>query len=767
MSAAGDRAATGLDDWVGVALPRREDARLVSGRARFTPDLMPDRLLHAAFARSPVAAAAGLTVDAAAALEVPGVVAAFTAADLDLRDIPSQGGAGRPEAPGMTRPPLARDVVRYVGEPVAVVLAEDRYAAADALEGVVVDVEDVPPVPTAEAALADGRLLFPRAGTNVVARLSVPDGARPDLERWPVRVAVDVDNQRLAPVPVETLSFLADPGGGRLTVWCGHQAPHRLRNQLARLLGLDPADVRVIVPEVGGAFGMKAMLYPEYPVVAAAALRLGRPVSWQQTRYEQFVSGTHGRAMRHRVELAGEADGRIRAARVDILADVGAYPHNGSGVPLFATQMAQGAYDIADVAVRTTIVVTNRAPTGSYRGAGRPEAAYAIERAVDAFARRLGLDPAEVRRRNFVRPEQMPYRTATGALYDGGDYREAMDRALELAGAAEVRREQADRREHGDDPIGLGVATFVERAGGEAGSTEYARVEVDDAGRVTARAGTSPTGQGHETAWGQIVGSVLGLRPDQVTVVTGDTDAVAEGTGTFASRSTQVGGSALHRVALRVRELAREAAAELLDARPDELKQLPGGGFGWGDEAARRVGLARIAGHVRRDGRELAAEETYSPGAQTFPYGACVAVVAVDPLTGRVRLRRLVSVDDCGSVLNPLLVEGQLHGSLLQGVAQAMFEEVVYDDDCQPRTVSLADYAVPTAPDAPRYRCERLTTPAPSNPLGVKGAGEAGCISAPPAIVNAVLDALAPYGVTDLRMPLTPEQIWRRLREAR
>jgi CO/xanthine dehydrogenase Mo-binding subunit len=756
---------TGPQSWLGVALPRREDARFVTGAAVYAADVRPDGLLHAAFVRSPIASATGVTADVGPARDAPGVVAAFTADDLDLRDIPGRGGPGRPEAPAMTRPPLARDRVRYLGEPAAVVVADDPYAAVDAAELVALDFTEAPVVATAAAALTDEVLLFPAAGTNVVARTAVPDGATPALDRWPVRAAVEIQEQRLAPVPIEPVSIVAAPGGdGRLTVWCGHQAPHRLRRQLAGLLGIDQRRIRVVVPDVGGAFGMKSMLYPEYPVVAAAALRLGRPVAWQQTRYEQFVSGTHGRAMRHRVELAGEPDGRIRAARVEILADLGAYPHNGSGVPLFAQLLAQGAYDIADLAVATTMVVTNRAQTGPYRGAGRPDANFAMERAVDAFARRVGLDPAEVRRRNLVRPGQMPYRTATGAVYDGGDYPEALARALELAGEPAVRAEQARRRAAGEDPVGLGIGMFVERAGGDAASTEYARVEVDANGRVCARVGSSATGQGHQTVYGQIVASALGIRPGDVTVVEGDTDAVAAGTGSFASRSAQVGGSALHVVAQRVRDCACQLAGRLLEVPPAELVARPGGGYG--GPGGRQVTLAEIAAHAHRHGIELAAEETWSPGAQTFPYGACVAVVEVERDTGRVLLRRLVAVDDCGRLLNPLIVEGQLQGSLLQGVAQALYEGIEYDESAQPLNASLADYAVPTAPDAPRYHTAHLETPAPSNPLGVKGAGESGCIGAPPAVVNAVLDALAPDGVTDLQMPLTPQQVWRRLHEA-
>ena len=732
---------------------RREDARLLNGGAVYSADIRPPGCLHAAFARAETASATGVTVEVAAARATPGVVAVFTATDLDLEDIPATLGHGRPAPPAMTRPPLVRDRIRHVGEPLAVVIAEDPYVAADAAALVRWSGTDAPVVATPHAALREDPLLFPAAGSNLVLpAVTVPEGADPDLDRWPVRVAVDLFSPRLAPTPMEPLSFLATPGpDGRLTIHCGHQAPHRLQRQMCRLVGLDPADVRVVVPDVGGAFGMKAMLYPEYPVVAACALRLGRPVAWDQTRTEQFVSGTHGRGTHERVELAGTADGRIQAARIEILGDVGAYPHNGSAVPLFVRLMAQGAYDIPEVAVTTRIVVTNLAPTGPYRGAGRPEAAYGIERAVDAFAHAAGLDPAEVRLRNLVPPERMPYRTHTGALYDGGDYAAALRMALELAGHDEVRAAQA-----AGDPIGLGMCLYVERSNGDPAGTEYGAVEVGPDGTVVARSGSSALGQGHETVWSQIVGAALGVSAESVRVVQGDTDAVPSGTGSFASRSATVGGSALHRAALAVREQAREAAAKLLGLPPDEVGDDLGG-----------LGLAGVAAAVHDSGGRLFAEEEFASGAQNFPYGACVAVVRVDRETGLVTLVRLVAVDDCGTVLNPLIVEGQLEGSLLQGVAQALYEGFVYDDRGRPLTTDLGSYTLPTAPDAPDYVTGRLVTPAPSNPLGVKGAGEAGCIGAPPAIVNAVLDALRPDGVSDLQMPLTPARVWQAIQDSR
>jgi aerobic carbon-monoxide dehydrogenase large subunit len=748
---------------IGAPVPRREDARLVTGTGRYLGDLAPAGLVHGAFARTSVAHGLLERVSVEEARHAAGVVAAFTAEDLQLHDIPASSGRG-PDNPAFRRPPLARSRVRYAGEAVAVVVAESVSAATDAVEHVDIDVEPLRAVTDPHEALTGEVLLFPEAGTNVVD-LDTPGGE--ELERWPVQATIAVDNQRLAPVPVEPLGVLAVPGDdGSLTVWCGHQAPHRLRRHLALLLGLPAEQIRVIVPEVGGGFGLRGMLFPEYAVVAAVARRLGRPVRWIQTRSEQFLGGTHGRGMRHRVRLAGDRDGRIRAAAIDLLADVGAYPHNGTQVPMFARLMATGTYHIPETVVRSHIVVTNQAPVGSYRGAGRPEAAYAIERAVEAFARECGLDPIEVRRRNLLRPDQLPYRTPTGALYDSGDYPRALETALEAIDSDAVRKEQRRRLSTGERPLGLGIGCFVERAGGAPDSTEYARVEVTSDGRLLVRIGTAATGQGHETAWSQVLADVFSTDPTSVEVLAGDTGEVREGTGTFGSRSAQIGGSAIQRTGMRAREQCLAVAADLLEATPEDLRVADGRITVAGDPSA-SVSLRDVAAHAAATGVDLAAEESYSPNAQTFPYGVVAAVVEVDTETGAIDLRRLVAVDDCGTVLNPMLVEGQVHGSLAQGIGQALYEGVVYTEDGQLLTSTLIDYLVPTAPDLPPIETGRLVTPAPSNPLGAKGTGESGCIGAPPAIVNAVIDALAPYGVTDLSMPLAPSTVWQALQKAR
>ena len=734
---------------------RREDHRLVTGAGRYVADLAPPETIHLAFVRSTVAHARISTIDTDA-VDRAAVVGVFGAEDLDLDDIP--GDSISVPAPDFSRPHLAREKVRYVGEPVAVVAAASAVAAADGAGLVWVDYEPLPAVIDPRISLEDRTLIHEKAGTNVVHRSVLEVGE--SREHYEVVAEIEVINQRLAPNPIEPLVILAVPeDDGRLTVYVSHQRPHGVQARLSQLIPIDRDKLHVVVPDVGGAFGMKGMTYPEHTVTAAIALRLGRPVMWAERRREHLSGGTHGRGSVHRLKLMGTADGRIERAEIDILADVGAYPHNGTGIPNFSRLVALGPYDIESVLVRITSVVTNAAPTGSYRGAGRPEAAYAIERAVDTFARAADLDPVAVRLTNFIPTAALPHRTGTGAVYDSGDYAKAMRRAVALVELDRLRNEQKQRLAEGRNPIGVGFGAFVERAGGAVDGGEYGRVEIDRAGSITVRTGSASSGQGHETAWSQVAAAALGVSPDDVLYVAGDTDEVANGTGTFASRSAQIGAAAIWRTAHTVRQKAIELVADLLEASPKDVvlaertfsvAGVPGTEMGWAEVAE--------AAHLR--GVELAAEEWFVPGAQTFPYGVHVAVVEVDLDTGEVRLDRMVAVDDCGNVLNPMIVEGQLHGSLMQGIGQALYEGVQYSEEGQLLTSTLIDYAMPRATDAPPIKSERLVHPAPSNPLGAKGTGEAGCIGAPPAIVNAVLDALAPYGVTDLTMPLRPATVW-------
>lgn len=727
------------------------DPRLVLGQGGYLADLVGPDTLHAWFVRSPVAHGRIKDIDLGLAVSAPGVVGVFTASDLGLVDIPAQTGRG-PGSDGMTRPILAADTVRHVGEPVAVVVARSAREAEDAASLVWVDIDDLPAVTNPVDAVDHDTILFPEAGTNVAARLQMAAGPEVDA---PVAVTVEVASPRLSPVSIETLGIIAQPDGERLEVWCGHQAPHRLRGQLADLLGRPVDSIRVRVPDVGGAFGMKGMLFPEYVVTAALAVRLGAPIVWLQTRREQFQAGTHGRAQHHTVTIEGDETGRISTARVEILADVGAYPHNGSQVPIFSRLVAAGLYDIPRVEVGITVVVTNQAPTGSYRGAGRPEAALAIERAIDAFARHLDLDPFEVRFRNLI--DQLPHTTATGAIYDSGDYAAALGRAMELLDLPVLRSEQARRHQAGENPIGVGVGAFIERAGGAVDSGEYVKVEVLD-DTVHLRVGTSDSGQGHVATWTRLAEGVFGV--DAIVIHAGDTDEVAEGVGTFGSRSTQLAGSAVIRMAGRVLEEARKRAADRLEADVADIEY--------------QAGVFRVVGvpgtdvtlwELATEG-ELAAEEMFVPGAQTFPYGVHAAEVEVVLDTGEVRVRKVVAVDDCGTVVDPAIVEGQLLGSLAQGIGQALFEEIRYDDSGQPLTASFMDYLIPTAVDVPPVVSSRLTHPAPSNPLGAKGAGEAGCIGLPPAILNATVDALWAYGVRDLQLPLRPRTVWEAIRTA-
>jgi aerobic carbon-monoxide dehydrogenase large subunit len=722
--------------------------RLITGEGRFVADLAPEGTLHCWFVRSPIAHGMLGSIDVEEATAAPGVVAVFTAADLDLPDI--RWGV-RTEITGMDRPVLARDRVRFTGEAVALVVATAAPLAEDAASLVRPDIDPLEAAASPEAALAGDALLFPERGSNIVAIHTLAEGPEPDGEL--VDVTVEVDHPRLAPSPLETLQFLAVPDGDRLLVWCGHQAPHLLRRDLAAALGLEETGIRVQVPDVGGAFGMKRT-YPEYLAVARASLLLKRPALWSQTRSEIFLAGTHGRAQHHRVTLTADPGGRIQRARFDLVTDTGAYPHSGSLIADITRFVATGLYAIPRVEYQTTVVVTNTAPTAPYRGAGRPEAALAIERAVDALAAHLDLDPADVRRTNFV--DHWPYVTPTGAHYDSGDYRAALDRALELIDYEDVRAEQARRRDAGDDPIGIGIGAFIERTGGAPDSGEYGAVAVDGDGNVVVRTGSTAAGQGHAVVWQHLVASVLTVDPDAVIVIAGDTDAIPRSVGSFASRSAQIGASAVWRVAMEARDRAAELAAELLEVAPDDLL-LAGGVFSVVGVPGAGIALGDVAAQAEARGSPIAFEEFYVPGAQTFPYGVHVAVVDVERATGVVNLRRLVTVDDIGTALDVDMVEGQLHGSVMQGIGAALLEDMRYDEDGQPVTASFSTYMVPGAATPLHLESARTEHPAPSTPLGAKGAGEGGCIGTPPAILNATIDAL---GGVALQLPLLSHRVW-------
>ncbi|GAA3224564.1 xanthine dehydrogenase family protein molybdopterin-binding subunit [Nonomuraea helvata] len=747
-----------------MPLARREDRDLVTGQARRVADLDLAGTLELAFTRSPVPHALIRGVDVATALEEEGVAGAWSAADLPYlaaRDLP--GGDDR-----TPWPLLATGRVRFPGEALAVVAAGTRAQAEDGAEAVRLILGPLP------FTLTPGT-----DGDNLVVERTFGEPADDVFASAPVVVEAAYREQLLLPTSLEPRAVLVDPGrDGRLTVYASHQAQHRLRDSLAAALGLGRDRIRVIVPATGGAFGAKSQTYPEYVVAALLAVHLRRPVRWCEDRAEAMLAGPRGRGQTQRVRLAADEDGVFLAYELLIDAGIGAYPHTGAFVPMMTGAMSTGAYRTPRVHTQVRCVLTNTAPTTSYRGAGRPEAAYALERTVDRLARRLGMDPAELRRRNFIRPDQYPYLTPTGRTYDSGDYAAALDKALAAVGYDEVRAEQARRREEGGPPIGVGIATYVERSGGPPDSDEFGSVEACPDGTFIARVGSTSAGQGHFTAFAQVVASVLDVDVDRVRVVEGDTGEVPYGFATFGSRSMQVGGAALWRAAESLVATARRRCAELLGVEEEEVSYAAGRLVVGGDTCAELLepdhrtdgpsgddftaGVAAgplpglpIGELVARTG-PLRADEIVAPP-QAFPYGAHVAVVEVDPDLGTVHVRQLVAVDDYGVVVNPMIVSGQTHGSIAQGLGQALYEQAVIGQNGLPYATTLLDYLLPTAADMPPVTLLETTTPNPNTPLGAKGAGEAGCIGIPPAIVNAVCDAL---NIDHIDMPLTPAAVW-------
>jgi carbon-monoxide dehydrogenase large subunit len=746
---------------LGTRVVRTEDPRLLTAGGTYTDDLrLPElaRALRVTFVRSPVAHAEITGIDAKTALDSPGVVAVLTAADAD--DLPP--AAGRPT----TEPLLAADRVRYVGEPVAIVLTEDSYQGEDAAELVSVDYQPLAAVVGVDAALADESLLFPAAGSNVLRSGGdpAPDGAFAGCD---VVVQRTFPNQRVAPVPLEVRAAAATWADGRLTLWASTQNAQQARDQVAGALGLDAAAVRVITPDVGGGFGAKIATDRDTIVVAWAARRLGRPLRWVETRNENLLGMVHGRAQRHTIRIGGTRDGRILAYHLDIVQDCGAYPRFGLFLPDLTRLMASGVYDLPYCGSSFQVVATNTTPISAYRGAGRPEATAAIERAVDLFAAEIGLDPAEVRRRNLVPPDAFPYTTPGGAVYDTGAYEAALDKVLAAAGYPELRAEQARRRERGDAAqLGIGVSCYVEITAGDYSGGETSRLVVDGTGAATVYTGSSPHGQGHATAYAMLVTSELGIPMDRITVRHGDTDEVPRGVGTYGSRSLQLGGSAVHQAAVEVRGQARGLAAGLLEASEADLElDLSRGVWQVRGDPDTALSWAAVAGQAGPAG--LAADVEFKPDSPTFPFGAHVAVAEVDTETGQATLLRHITVDDAGRVLNPVLAEGQRHGGIAQGVAQALLEEVRYDLDGNPLTSTLADYAAITATELPSFELVGMETPTTVNPLGVKGIGEAGTIGATPAALSAVVDAVAHLGVRHIDMPATPLRVWTAIREAR
>ncbi|HEY2127397.1 MAG TPA: xanthine dehydrogenase family protein molybdopterin-binding subunit [Streptosporangiaceae bacterium] len=746
---------------LGTRVVRTEDPRLLTAGGTYTDDLRLPELagaLRVTFVRSPVAHAEITGIDAKVALDSPGVVAVLTAADAD--DLPPAGD--RPT----TEPLLAADRVRYVGEPVAIVLTEDSYQGEDAAELVSVEYQPLEPVVGIDTALAGTSLLFPGAGSNVVGSggQPAPDDAFAGCD---VVVQRTFPNQRVAPVPLEVRAAAAHWAGGRLTLWASTQNAQQARDQVAGALGLEAPAVRVITPDVGGGFGAKIATDRDTLAVAWAARRLGQPVRWVETRNENLLSMVHGRAQQHTIRIGGSRDGRILSYHLDIVQDCGAYPRFGLFLPTLTQLMASGVYDLPYCGASYRVVVTNTMPISAYRGAGRPEATAAIERAVDLFAAEIGLDPVEVRRRNLVPPELFPYTTPGGAVYDTGEYAAALDKVLAAAGYPELRAEQARRRERGDVvQLGIGVSCYVEITAGDYSGGETSRLVVDGTGAATVYTGSSPHGQGHQTAFAMLVTSELGIPMDRITVRHGDTDEVPRGVGTYGSRSLQLGGSAVHQAAVEVREQARGLAAGLLEASEADLElDVSRGAWQVRGDPDTALSWAAVAGQAGPDG--LVADVDFKPASPTFPFGAHVAVAEVDTETGKATLVRHITVDDAGRVLNPVLAEGQRHGGIAQGVAQALLEEVRYDTDGNPLTGTLADYAAITATELPSFELVEMETPTTVNPLGVKGIGEAGTIGATPAALSAVVDAVTHLGVRHIDMPATPLRVWTAIREAR
>ncbi len=751
---------------LGTRVVRTEDPLFLTRGATYTDDLVDERLtgaLHATFVRSTVAHGRLLSVDTTAALEAPGVVAVVTARDLaDLVPIPPPFPFINP---AMTRPWLASDRVRFVGDPIAVVLTEERYQGEDAAETVVVDIDPLPAVVGTAAAASDEVLLFPEAGTNVMASFGGPAPA--DLfEGCEVLVTQRMVNQRVAPVPLEGRAAAAAwSEDGRLTAWCTNQGAQQARGQFGDWLEMDPDLIRLITPDVGGGFGAKIGADPEYALVAWLARHVGRPVRWAESRSENLLGMLHGRAQDQVVTIGGRRDGTIEAYSLVVDQDCGAYPRIGTVLPTLTMLMAAGVYGIPRVHAQARALATTTTSIGAYRGAGRPEATAALERAVDLFAAEIGMDPADVRRKNSLPAFSEPHTTPMGATYDTGDYTVALDRALDAAGYPELRAEQARRRERGDvRQLGIGLSVYVEITGADngAGTGEAASLEVHPDGTATVLTGTSPHGQGHATAWAMIASDQLGIPVEQITVVYGDTDHVPQGGGTMGSRSLQQGGAAVHQAAGELVELARERAAEKLEVDPADLVvDLDLAGLAVRGTPGAGITFAELAGE-----EPLLVQTRFDAAAPTFPFGAHVVVVEVDVESGKAEVTRLIAVDDAGTVLNPLLAEGQRHGGYAQGVAQALLEEVLYDEDGNPTTATLADYPFISATELPSFELVDMATPTPMNALGAKGIGEAGTIGATPAVQNAVIDAVAHLGVRHVDMPTTPMRVFRAIQQA-
>jgi len=759
---------------LGNAVLRLEDPTLLTGEGKYVDDLAEPGMLHVAFVRSTVAHGRLLSVDIGEASSMPGVVAVYHAGGDGLGLVPLQQFPMMPET--LNRPVFATGKVRFVGDIVAAVVAETRAQATDAAETVLVDYEPLASVINPVDALApDAPLLFDDHGSNVCFGTTYPpEGDADPLVGAHAVAEVTMVSQRLAGVPMENNGILAVPVDDGLTCWISHQAPHSIHAGYAPMLGLDPAKLRIVCPWVGGGFGPKAAPYVEHLVTAAAALRLGRPVKWVATRSEDMVALVQGRDFVMTARLGVAADGKIVGLDGSVVASAGAYPGIGAILPMLTQMMSVGVYEIPNVRFKTTTVMTNNTTVGAYRGAGRPEATQLIERVLDVAADKIGMDPAEIRRVNFIQPGRFPVTTPTGANYDSGEYEKSLDAVLKASGYATLRAEQDRRRAGGDTKqLGIGVSTYVEVTAPVGLHVEFGAVEIHDDGSASVFAGTSVHGQGHHTAFAMLASEVLGIPMDKITLVNSDTSRVPRGAGTLGSRSLQTAGSAIHLASNEVLDRARRIAAHLLEAPPDDIVAADGGvhvagvptkGLSWGELAVASRDASKLPEGL--EPATLRHELDFDGTDSTFPFGAHVSVVEVDTETGGVTMLRHVAVDDCGRILNPLLVAGQQHGGIAQGAAQALYEWVQYDDDGNPVTANLMDYAIPSAAELCSFEVSNTQTDSPRNPLGAKGIGESGTIGSTPAIQNAVVDALSHLGVVHIDMPCTAERVWRALQTA-
>jgi len=756
---------------LGTQVRRVEDPELLTGQGTFIANMHPDGMATAVFVRSTVAHARVLHIDTAEAAKSPGVIAVLTAEDIGVA--PFHGFMVL--NPNCGRTPLVTDRVRFTGDTVALVVAESQAEALDAAELVVVDYDPLPAAVTVEDAIAPGApLQFEEIGSNVVAGMRSSPSAGDPL------AGARLENQRIAVMPMEGNAIAVIPDGENLTIYVSTQMPHGFAAMAGRILGIDVSKLRVIAPHVGGGFGGKAGLTAEHAAVIAAARLLGRPITWVEGRGENLIGMPHGRGQVQWVEMGLRDDGTITGLHIRVLADAGAYAGFGGALAIGPTRsMAQGVYNIPAIRFDVASIVTNTTPMGAFRGAGRPEAAELLERMMDIAADELDIDPVELRRRNLMEPFDKPVTTVMGTVYDTGDYRRALDEVVRLAGYDGLRAEQAERRRRGDRwQLGIGVAAYVEITAG-AGGKEYGSLEIHRDGTATVRAGTSAHGQGHATSFAMIVSDRLGVPMESIRLVQSDTAKVPRGSGTGGSRSLQLGGSAVYSATEAVWEQARLLAAAELEANADDIVVHDGGQVGvagvpssaisWGrlaELAGSAAAGSAAAGEVGSVLGPLAAAIDFEQDGATFPFGAHVSVVEVDTETGFVRPIRHVAVDDCGRVLNPLIVAGQQHGGIAQGIAQALWEQVVFDSDGNPLTANLADYAMPSAAEFPSFEASNTETPTFRNPLGAKGIGESGTIGSTPSVHNAVVDAVSHLGVRNIQMPCTPERVWQAIRDA-